>query len=126
MRKVLCLITIVIGMTGCENKSTTDLSNRINSLEDRIKTIESRSKNHGNWILWKRTDWVDKSKFNNFGYPVMMSSFNTKEECMKSSQDWMIPNQQITSIDPRIITDGVFEVTYLCLPPAVELRPIRK
>ncbi|WP_280767628.1 hypothetical protein [Polynucleobacter sphagniphilus] len=45
---------------------------------------------------------------------------------MKSSEEWMIPNQKVISTDPRIITDGVFEVTYLCLPPTVELRPLRK
>lgn len=126
MKKLLFLFISIVIVTGCDVKSTNELSSKVTSLDERVKILETQSKNQGNWILWKRTDWVDKSRFNNFGYPLMMSSFNTKEECMKSSEDWMIPNQRVTSIDPRIITDGTFEITYLCLPPTVDLRPIRR
>ena len=139
MKNKYFLILIFLILSGCDSKinteltnkdkfleDKTELTNRINSLEERITLLESQPKKQEYWILWKRTEWVDKTKFNNLGNPSIIDSFKTRDECFKSSQNWSIQNQRVISDDPRIITDGLIEVTYLCLPSSVELRPIRR
>jgi hypothetical protein len=114
---LLSLATFLLA-SGCSDKNVS----KISELEKRIEALESSTKNTSNWVLWQTVEWADKTKFNNFGWPKVMSSFNTKEECLKSASEWTTQNGRNISRDPWIVTDGVYVITFSCLPPSINLR----
>jgi len=114
---LLSLATFLLA-SGCSDKKVS----KISELEKRIEALESSTKNTSNWVLWQTVEWADKTKFNNFGWPKVMSSFNTKEECLKSASEWTTQNGRNISRDPWIVTDGVYVITFSCLPPSINLR----
>ena len=105
-------------LSGCGEKGPSKSA----ELEKRIEVLEASSKNISNWVLWQTIEWSDKSKFNNFGWPKVLSSFNTKEECLKAASEWVVPNSQNLSRDPWIVSDGVYVYIFSCLPPSMNLR----
>lgn len=115
---VLLSLAMFLLASGCTDKSTSKTS----ELEKRIEALESSAKNTSNWVLWQTVEWADKTKFNNFGWPKVMSSYNTKEECLKSASEWTIQNGRNISRDPWIVTDGVYVYIFSCLPPSINLR----
>lgn len=115
---LLLSLAIFFMVSGCTDKNASKTS----ELEKRIEALESSTKNTSNWVLWQTIEWADKTKFNNFGWPKVMSSYNTKEECLKSASEWTTQNGRSISRDPWIVTDGVYVYIFSCLPPSINLR----
>jgi len=115
---LLLTLAIFLIVSGCTDKNASKTS----ELEKRIEVLESSTKNTSNWVLWQTVEWADKTKLNNFGWPKVISSYNTKDECLKSASEWTIQNGRNISRDPWIVTDGVYVYIFSCLPPSINLR----
>ena len=125
--KLIPLLFIFLFFAGCDDskKIKAELESvraKQEEVESRLQKIEATSKQTSNWVLWVSTEWADKSKLNNFGWPKMLSSFNTREECFSNAQQWSMPNGRRISEDPVMLSDGVVVYTYSCMPPSVDMR----
>jgi hypothetical protein len=125
--KTISLTFLLLCFTGCDdskkNKAEIDsIRTKQEEIESRLQKVEAASKQTSNWVLWVSTEWADKSKLNNFGWPKMLTSFNTREECFRNAQQWSLPNGKQISEDPVMLSDGVVVFTYSCMPPSVDLR----
>jgi hypothetical protein len=125
--KFVALISLLLCLGGCDEikqakKELDNLQAKQAELDSRLQKLEAASKQTSNWVLWVSTEWADKSKLNNFGWPKMLSSFNTREECFGSAQQWTLPNGKRISDDPIMLSDGVVVYTYSCMPPSVDMR----
>ena len=125
--KLIPLLFVFFFFAGCEDskKFKTELDGvkiKQDEIESRLQKIETASKQTSNWVLWVSTEWADKSKLNNFGWPKMLSSFNTREDCFSNAQQWSMPNGRRISEDPVMLSDGIVVYTYSCMPPSVDMR----
>jgi hypothetical protein len=111
-------LILVVGffLVGCDN------ANKLNELETRTKNLESNATDKSNWVLWVTVEWVDSSKFSNFGWPKVLSSFNTKKECLEAPQKYVWDKKIVLGNDPYIVSDGTYKYIYSCLPPNLNLR----
>ena len=122
MKKLLMFAVVVLLAACMEKNGNADMQAKIAALEARVNLLEANVSEQANFVLWQTTEWNDKNKMNIFGNPKTLSSFNTKEDCMKAANEWTLPRARILSTDPRMITDGSTTVTYSCLPSSMNLR----
>jgi hypothetical protein len=129
----LISVVLLALIIGCQSKEDLrEVDKKIILLEQKIIGFETKlngldlkiSENQKNgfgtkWVLWESKEWVDRTAFNNFGYPKLLSAYPSKEKCMAASNEWQLPNSEIISLDPRIIQDKTIKYIYRCLPSDV-------
>jgi hypothetical protein len=114
-------LLLLLTLLGC-NQQQAENQKALASLTERVEKLEASTSQQSNWVLWVTTEWVDRSKLNNFGWPKMLSSYNTREECFSSANKWTLPNGKRINDDPVTLSDGNITYIYSCLPPTVDMR----
>jgi hypothetical protein len=69
-------------------------------------------------VLWQSQQ--DLHNAFNSGYPTAQSAYATKELCVQASQGWSIPEEKVIAMDPYIIENKAYRVTYRCLPTGIK------
>jgi hypothetical protein len=126
--KKLYLFGLALCLAACNNKGVdpTDIDEmrtQIQMLEQKVKNLEEAPKQTGGWMLWVSTEWVDKRRHNNFGWPKRLSAFDSREECQANAKKYILPQGKIINEDPYTISDDQVSFVYNCMPSTVDMRP---
>jgi hypothetical protein len=115
-------------LVGCHTKNEIEeISKRIILLESQITEQDAKlnliqnSASNSRWLLWSSKEWVNPNLLNNFGYPKMISAFDTKEKCLKNAYGYVLPDGVVVGDDPYIVQDKnkTLNYVYRCLPSEV-------
>lgn len=124
----LAIVLLAVMLDSCTPQSDPQNSTKLVAIQVQLKQIESRltqlenSNSSSEWVLWLSQE--NRRYPLNSGYPTAQSAYPTKESCLKAASGWSLPDGNVIAVDPYIIQNTRYQLTYRCLP--IGVKPIGK
>ncbi len=88
---------------------------QITSLRSQVAQLKKNASS-GRWVLWYSETGLN-SLYRSGITPT--SAYPTKKVCLGAAKGWSLPGAKIMGLDPYIIENKTYRVTYRCLPRGV-------